>query len=625
MNNQSREFYFCDSLFQYQRNKSREVYVGNLGIGGENPLRLQSMTTTNTLDIDATANQCMSVYKAGAELMRITTQGRREAKALKDIKEVIFQKGFNFPLVADVHFTPSAANTAAQWVDKVRINPGNFGKGVKNFREIEFTDESYQLELRKIESMLLPLLEICKSNNTALRIGVNHGSLSNRIMSRFGDTPRGMVESCMEFLRICKDANFNSIVLSIKASNTRVMVHTVRLLVATMKEEGFNFPLHLGVTEAGSGEDGRIKSAAGIGALLTDGIGDTIRVSLTEDPELEIPVALQLKEHFKLIQHHKPIKPVPIDHYAPYEYTKRESHQVGFIGGNQTAVVIADLRSSSIEESLMVPEAVIISKTDEKLPLTWKNTIRITPYKTGLIFKDDEIPLFTVNEVLELSHQGLKVIETTYQELDEKLLNYLQNHKETIILLKTNHQNGAAEQRAFFLKLLNFGLTHPVIISRSYISEKLEEIQIKSAADMGILFLDGFGDGISLHLPNIPIGSSVELAFGILQATRVRFSQTEFISCPGCGRTLFDLQSTTIDIRKKINHLKGLKIAIMGCIVNGIGEMADADYGYVGAGPGKISLYKNRELVIKSIPQEDAVDQLIELIKQGGDWIEPED
>ncbi|HKL72145.1 MAG TPA: (E)-4-hydroxy-3-methylbut-2-enyl-diphosphate synthase [Marinilabiliaceae bacterium] len=625
MDNQNRKFYFCDSLFQYQRNKSREVFVGNVGIGGDNPLRLQSMTTTNTLDIDATANQCMNVYKVGAELMRITTQGRREATALKDIKEIILQKGFDFPLVADVHFTPSAANTAAQWVDKVRINPGNFGKGVKNFREIEFTDESYQLELQKIESMLLPLLEICKSNNTALRIGVNHGSLSNRIMSRFGDTPRGMVESCMEFLRICKDANFDSIVLSIKASNTRVMVHTVRLLVVTMKEEGFNFPLHLGVTEAGSGEDGRIKSAVGIGALLADGIGDTLRVSLTEDPELEIPVALQLKEHFKLLENHEPIEPISSDHYTPYEYSKRESHQVGFVGGNQTVAVIANLRNSNIEESANIPEAIIISKKEEKLPLTWKETIQIIPYKTGIVYNSNEIPLFTVQEVIDLSYEGVKIVEATFQELNDALLNYLKDNKETILLLKTSHQNGAAEQRAFFLKLQNFGLTHPVIISRSYTSTNLEGIQVKSAADLGILFLDGFGDGISLHTPNIPLPSSIELALGILQASRVRFSRTEFISCPGCGRTLFDLQATTIKIRKKTNHLKGLKIAIMGCIVNGIGEMADADYGYVGAGPGKISLYKNRELILKSIPQDEAVDQLIELIKQGGDWIDPEE
>lgn len=625
MDNQNHEFYFCTSLFQYQRNKSCEVHVGNVGIGGNNPIRLQSMTTTNTLDEETTAHQSVRVHEAGAELMRITTQGRREASALKGIKEKIFKKGFNFPLVADVHFTPSAATAAAQWVDKVRINPGNFGKGVKNFREIEFTDESFQLELRNIESNLLPLLEICKSNNTALRIGVNHGSLSNRIMSRFGDTPRGMVESCMEFLRICKDANFNSIVISIKSSNTRVMVHTVRLLIATMKEEGFNFPLHLGVTEAGSGEDGRIKSAVGIGALLADGIGDTIRVSLTEDPEFEIPVALHLKDHFKLLENHETIEPVSINHYSPYEYFKRESHQVGFIGGNRTVAVIADLRNNNVIESNILPEAVIINKKEDKLPIAWKKTVQIIPYTTGVVYKNNEIPLFTVQEVVQLSYQGIKIIEATYQELNETLLNYLQNNKETILLLKTSHQNGAAEQRAFFLKLLNSGLTHPVIISRTYTSTQLEEVQIKSAADLGILFLDGFGDGISLHTPNIPLTSSIELALGILQASRVRFSRTEFISCPGCGRTLFDLQSTTINIRKRTNHLKGLKIAIMGCIVNGIGEMADADYGYVGAGPGKISLYKNRELVMKSIPQDEAVDQLIELIKQGGDWIDPEE
>lgn len=623
MDNQNPEFYFCDSLFQYQRNKSCEVYVGKIGIGGENPIRIQSMTTTNTLDEEATANQCVSVYKAGAELMRITTQGRREASALKGVKELIHQRGFDFPLVADVHFNPNAANIAAQWVEKVRINPGNFTDGAKTFREIEYSDESYQVELEEIEKKLLPFLNICKENNTSIRIGVNHGSLSDRIMSRFGDTPRGMVESCMEYLRICRKEDFHSIILSIKSSNTRIMVHTVRLLVATMKQEGFNFPLHLGVTEAGSGEDGRIKSAVGIGALLADGIGDTLRVSLTEDPEMEIPVALQLKEHFKSLNHHEFIEPVQPSRYTPYEYSKRESHQVGFIGGAQLAAVIADIRNKSFEESSLIPEAVIINSKEDKIPLTWKDCVRIIPYRIESNYNNLEIPLFTAQEIIKLPYDGIKVVETSYNELDENLLTYLQNNKNIILLLKTNHQNGAAEQRAFFLKLQNDDLTHPVIISRSYTSNNLEEVQIKSAADMGILFLDGFGDGISLHLPNISLTSLVELAFGILQASRVRFSRTEFISCPGCGRTLFDLQSTTNKIRERTNHLKGLKIAIMGCIVNGIGEMADADYGYVGAGPGKISLYKNRELVLKGIPQDEAVNQLIDLIKQGGDWINP--
>lgn len=624
MDSSQSEHYFCKSLFQYQRYKSCEVNVGSIGIGGNNPLRLQSMSTTNTLDVEATAQQCISVFNVGAEIMRITTQGQREAKALQNIKEAVRQKGVHLPLVADVHFNPNAANVAAQWVEKVRINPGNFADGAKTFSEIEYTDQSYQLELKEIEKKLLPFLEICKQNNTSIRIGVNHGSLSDRIMSRFGDTPQGMVESCMEYLRICRDADFHSIVLSIKSSNTRVMVHTVRLLVATMQKERFNFPLHLGVTEAGSGEDGRIKSAVGIGALLADGIGDTIRVSLTEDPELEIPVTQQLRNHFEALKNHAPIEPVPTHHYKPYEYVKRATHQAGFVGGNQPVAVIGDYRNSQRSNYKIIPEAAFVAHKNVEFPQGWEEVVKIIPYKADESYATNEIPLFSVGELLNSEYQDLKMVKTSYADLTQSFVAHLKRDKNIILLLTSKHQNGAAEQRAFFLQLLNFELTHPVVISRTYSSNNMSEVQIKAAADLGILFLDGFGDAIFVDLPNIPLSSAVELSLGILQASRVRFSRTEFISCPGCGRTLFDLQSTTASIRERTSHLKGLKIAIMGCIVNGIGEMADADYGYVGAGPGKISLYKNRELVLKSIPQEDAVNQLIELIKEGGDWVEPE-
>lgn len=617
---------FCASLFAYQRNPTREVLVGQLGIGGNNPVRVQSMTTTNSMETEATAEQCLRIAKAGGEIVRITTQGRREAINLEEIKQYIHQKGIDFPLVADIHFNPNAAILAAERVEKVRINPGNFVDGPKKFRDIDYSADTYQSELTEIEARLLPFLEVCRKNGTALRIGANHGSLSDRIMARYGDTPLGMVESCMEFLRICHRVAFDNIVLSIKSSNTRVMVHTVRLLVATMRAEAMDYPLHLGVTEAGSGEDGRIKSAVGIGALLADGLGDTIRVSLTEDPEEEIPVAQMLKNHVAGRARHAPIRACAMDSYHPYEYVKRSSHQVGRFGKDQVAAVLMDFRQvASVGNSQLLPEAVIIDHVDFPLPASYNQILRIVPFTNAPKDLPANVwPLYNAKDFLTFEPTtGFKVLEIHYQELDAAMIVALQKEANVLLLLTSNHVNATAEQRAFFMNLETHQLTHPVVIHRAFADTDLEAVQIKAAADTGLLFLDGYGEGISLAAPMLQTAALIELHFGILQAARVRFSRTEYISCPGCGRTLFDLQTTTKNVRERTAHLKGLKIAIMGCIVNGIGEMADADYGYVGAGPGKVSLFKNRELVMKALPETEAVDRLIDLIKDSGDWVAP--
>ncbi|PWD99374.1 (E)-4-hydroxy-3-methylbut-2-enyl-diphosphate synthase [Marinilabilia rubra] len=616
---------FCQSFFQYNRNKTLAVNVGDVTIGGESPVRVQSMTTTNTLDTEATAEQSLKIAEAGGQIVRITTQGRREALNLKNIKEVLSRKGCNVPLVADVHFNPSAAEIAATLIEKVRINPGNFTGGAKKFREFEAGGPEDQAGLQQIREKLVPFLKLCKEHGTAIRIGTNHGSLSDRIMSKYGDTPEGMVESCMEYLRICREEDFNDIVLSIKASNTRVMVHTVRLLVAAMHREEMSFPLHLGVTEAGSGEDGRLKSAVGIGALLADGIGDTIRVSLTEPPENEIPVAQKLVKHFVKRSGHAPIPEVSPKHYSPLSYQKRQTHSVLNVGGENATVVVADIRDQEIPEKVEeMPEFVLCNATQmDAIPDKWDGVLRIV--------SRDEIPGLSDRRVVPLFNasdnwvdfEGPAVVSVSFSDLDISFVTRMKQKEDVVLLLHSNHENPLAEQRAFFLEMQNQKVTHPVIIWRESGDADAENFQITSAADTGILFLDGYGDGICLKAPNQDVGITLSTSFGILQASRVRFSKTEYISCPGCGRTLFDLQATTEKVRARTAHLKGLKIAVMGCIVNGIGEMADADYGYVGAGRGRISLFRNRELIRKNIPEKDAVQQLVDLIKEYGDWREP--
>ncbi|TAJ15216.1 4-hydroxy-3-methylbut-2-en-1-yl diphosphate synthase [Marinilabiliaceae bacterium JC017] len=617
---------YCENLFQYKKNPTCSVHVGQIEIGGDNPIRIQSMTTTNTLDTEGTAQQAIRIIEAGGELVRVTTQGRREARNMEAIKAHILEKGYDTPLVADIHFNPNAATIAAQLIEKVRINPGNFTGGAKKFEQIDYTDACYQEELKEVESKLVPFLNICKEHHTAVRIGTNHGSLSDRIMSRFGDTPEGMVESCLEYLRLCKAHDFNDIVLSIKSSNTRIMVHTVRLLVARMKEEKMNFPLHLGVTEAGSEDEGRIKSAVGSGALLVDGLGDTIRVSLTEEPENEIPVAKKLVAHIVQREGHAAIEPVTISEFSPYSYQRRESHEVLNTGKNNVPVVIADIRNiSTISfEGGQLPEYALCSSFSEasKLPEEVKAILPYEEWKTTTNHSAIS-PLVTLTNYKDFTASETAFFMLSYPELSEKVINFLKQHPEIIVVLTTNHINGPVEQRTAIFKMNQYGLTHPVILHQQYEENEKDDFQIKAAADTGILFLDGLADGLMLsNQGTLPLSTIIETQFGILQASRVRFSKTEFISCPGCGRTLFDLQETARQIKARTSHLKGLKIGIMGCIVNGVGEMADADYGYIGSGPDKVSLFKNRELIQKNIPRHEAVDALINLIKENGDWVD---
>lgn len=613
-------------LFQYSRLKTREVEVGNIQMGGENPVRIQSMTSTNTLDTDKTVEQSLRIIKAGGELVRITAQGVKEAENLKNIKNGIRDAGFDTPLAADIHFNPKAAFTAAKIVEKVRINPGNFVDKRASFIKVDFTDEEYQAEIAKIKEKFVPLLDICKEHKTALRIGVNHGSLSDRIMSRYGDTPEGMVESAMEFLRICVRENFFNVVISLKSSNTRVMVHANRLMIARMHEERMDFPLHLGVTEAGEGEDGRIKSAVGIGTLLADGIGDTIRVSLTEAPEEEIPVAQKLVDYCNAQTEHQKtasVNPIPVNFF---EYQKRKSNKIFNLGDDLAPVVICNQKS----ENDLIPEFIYLANNFVvNTPNGASNYIVDEEVWEQQIFRHENVfPLYSSFNNYYLSDKKsdtLNFLQVACHQINE-ILPKIGNAANVVLVLETDHQNGFADQRAAFFKLLNANCSIPVIIKRTYREEQLENLQLKAASDLGGLFLDGLGDGIWIDnvsaQGNIDEQDIINTSFGILQASRVRTSKTEYISCPGCGRTLFDLQETTKKIRERTLHLKNLKIGIMGCIVNGPGEMADADYGYVGAGPGKITLYKNKEVVKKNIPEEKAVEELIQLIKENGDWVE---
>ncbi len=617
---------YCENLFSYKRNTTTIVRVGNIDIGGDTSIKIQSMTTTNTLDSEETALQSIHIIEAGGELVRITAQGQREAINLQSIKDLIRQRGYNTPLVADIHFNANAAIIAAGIVEKVRINPGNFTGDAKKFDFDKYSDKLFIKELERMKETIVPFLNICKENKTAIRIGTNHGSLSDRIMSRYGDTPEGMVQACMEYLRICEDNDFHDIVLSIKSSNTRIMVHTVRLLVATMKLEGMHYPLHLGVTEAGSEDEGRIKSAVGSGALLVDGIGDTLRVSLTEAPELEIPVAKKLVNHIIKRKNHINIPAVKSDFYSPYEYKRRETHSVLNIGGDNRAVVIAQGSAEDITKLSFgnKPDFFIVDdkyKLQEDIGIPC--IINYEMWKSGK--KSNQFPLIEITNLLAIDIEDSPLfLEVTYSDMGDKLFDFLHAHPKVILLLKSDHVNSPIEQRAFILELMNRHLTHPVVIIGEYAEDEKENFQIISAADMGILFIDGLADGILLkNCGAVSLGHVIDTSFGILQASRVRFSKTEFISCPGCGRTLFDLQNVTKEIKDRTKHLKGLKIGIMGCIVNGVGEMADADYGYVGAGSDSVSLFKKKQLIKKNIPNERAVEELINLIKENNEWVNP--
>ena len=633
---------YCNSLTSYSRFKTREVMIGGVGFGGNNPIRVQSMTTTDTMDTIATVEESIRMIKAGCELVRITAPSKRDAENLKNIKEELLKRGYNTPIVADIHFTPNAAEIAAKIVEKVRVNPGNYADK-KKFEEIEYTDKTYQDELNRIREKFTPLVKICKEHGTAMRIGTNHGSLSDRILSRYGDTPKGMVESAMEFLRICRDENYHEIILSMKASNTRVMVQAYRLLVAEMIKESMNYPLHLGVTEAGEAEDGRIKSAVGIGALLEDGIGDTIRVSLTEAPEHEMPVAFNLLKNFTNRNNSQKIKDIAKNPLNPFEYSRRKTNKVKNIGGNNVPIVISNLkRKNKIKPSSFFPlgyqYSVPLDKwnindqatdyiflDDKKIDFEIPGTLRLI-YNFKFWKKNQEgYPLLNSDEYLNNNKLSKEInfIEIYFKNLCEDLFTKINNDPTAVLIVKTDNINGLAEQRRVFIELINRNIKTPVIISRDYNQLDAKYLQLNSSSDIGGLLIDGLGDGITIN--NNKEGESLHInstAFGILQASRTRISKTEYISCPSCGRTLFDLQETTAKIRKVTDHLKGVKIGIMGCIVNGPGEMADADYGYVGTRPGKITLYKEKTVVKKNIDEELAVNALIDLIKEHGDWVE---
>ncbi len=638
---------YCNSLVQYSRRKTIEVKIGDVAMGGNNPIRIQSMTTVDTMDTAGSIEQTIRMVEAGCEYVRITAPSIKEAQNLEEIKKGLKVRGYNVPLVADIHFTPNAAELAARLVEKVRINPGNYADK-KRFETIDYTEASYQAELDRIRAKFIPLIKICKEYGTAMRIGTNHGSLSDRIMSRFGDSPLGMVESALEFLRICEDEQYYNIVLSMKSSNPQVMVQAYRLLVQKLEEENFKpYPLHLGVTEAGDGEDGRVKSSVGIGTLLEDGLGDTIRVSLTEEPEAEVPVAYELaKRYDKRANHHT----IPaIDHYpiTPFEYNRRKSLEVVNIGGgHHVPRVVADFSTKNkITAASLFALGYHYSVPLDKWNITdvacdyiflGDQTIDFEiPGTLGLIFhhqtwttqksKDRAYPLLQVQQYIKGVEQSEKLnfIKASLTDVNEVLINKLKEDKTAVLVIDTNNEHGMAEQRRLFVELMNNGCEVPVIIKCNYKNISAEQLQLYAATDMGGLLVDGLGDGVFISAENCASDKIInETAFTILQATRTRISKTEYISCPSCGRTLFDLQETTAKIRLRTSHLKGLKIGIMGCIVNGPGEMADADYGYVGSGPGKIILYKGKEVVRRNVPTAKAVDELIDLIREHGDWVE---
>ena len=665
---------YCESLTSYRRLPTREVRIGNLLLGNGHPIRVQTMTTTDTMDTLATVEQTIRCIEAGAELVRITAPSKKEAENLQHIKDELRKRGYDTPLVADIHFTPNAAEIAARIVEKVRVNPGNY-VDKKKFEQIEYTDEEYAEEIERIRERFTPLVLICKEHGTAMRIGTNHGSLSDRIMSRYGDTANGMVESAMEFLRIARSEDYHNILLSMKSSNPLVMVQAYRLLINHMMEEfGECYPLHLGVTEAGDGEDGRIKSAIGIGTLLEDGIGDTIRVSLTEDPEFEIPVCKDLVRRYSPLQttpQNETVKVPPVDKlpYLPFEYKRRESFEIGNIGGKQVPVVIADI---SRMEKITPAHLQSVGYTYDAGTDKWTIGDSAADY------------IFTGNQLLDFELPGtLKVVvypgawadakdkqkylpifsDTGYSDAETKsaVLNFvmvdcfnddtpvndftfideLGNDKTVVLCFSSTNANAVQSVRRMFIELLNRNINNPVVLMTDSPWHTPDEHLIHLATETGGLFLDGFGDGICLgyssktQLENVKATGRTYLevkdiyqftnntAFSILQATRTRISKTEYISCPSCGRTLFDLQETTARIRAVTNHLKGLKIAIMGCIVNGPGEMADADFGYVGSGPGKITLYKGKEVVKRNVDSAVAVDELINLLKENEVWVTP--
>jgi (E)-4-hydroxy-3-methylbut-2-enyl-diphosphate synthase len=678
---------YCNSLSEYSRFVTREVFIGDVPMGGNNPIRIQSMTTTDTMNTIGTVEQSIRMVDAGCEYVRITAPSIKEAQNLAEIKKQLRQRGYNVPLVADIHFTPNAAEVAARIVEKVRVNPGNYADK-KKFDQIDYTDLQYQGELERIYQKFAPLVKICKEYGTAMRIGTNHGSLSYRIMSRYGDTPQGMVESAMEFMRMCETLNYYNLVISMKSSNPQVMVQAYRLLVETMVAEGMNYPLHLGVTEAGDGEDGRIKSAVGIGTLLEDGLGDTVRVSLTEEPEAEAPVAIALVKRYakrsqeSRVKNQDNITPSPLERvgvrHNPYEFIRRHTYEANaFIGGHMVPRVVIDLSQKNLKDPSVLNDAGYLyaplldkyNMAEQSVDFVYLadelpsfnlpgNLKQLYNYPTWQKLADKTMchPVFTLREYVEANDHSsaLNLVKIKPADIDSDDFDALPFDQSLIFVLETNASHGMADQRSFFFKMEELGLDVPVIIKRDYLFESGEEkpeigsqkseieseiprlshishltsnisdLQLYSATDLGALLVDGFGDGIWIDAPQIPTNIITSTAFGILQATRSRISKTEYISCPSCGRTLFDLMVTTQMIRSRTSHLKGLKIGIMGCIVNGPGEMADADYGYVGSGTDKVTLYRGKEAVKKNISSANALDELIGIIKDDGNWVELE-
>lgn len=662
---------YCSSLTEYKRLPTKEVRIGNLMLGNGHPIRIQTMTTTDTMDTAGTVAQTIRCIEAGAELVRITAPSKKEAENLLEIKKQVRAAGYDTPLVADIHFTPNAAEIAAKIVEKVRVNPGNY-VDKKKFDFIEYTDAEYMAEIDRIQQRFTPLVKICKEHGTAMRIGTNHGSLSDRIMSRYGDTPIGMVESAMEFLRIARAEDYHQIILSMKSSNPQVMVQAYRLLIQQMDAEfGECYPLHLGVTEAGDGEDGRIKSAIGIGTLLEDGIGDTIRVSLTEDPEFEIPVCKDIVKRYTDRNDAAPIAPIqnndkPALPYSPFEYKRRNTDAVANIGAEHVPVVAADYNN---EQNITAEDLSVIGYKydaitdkwnigdaaadylytgDELLNFHLPGTLQVICNKSSWEKATDKTkyhPLYTIEDYLteqeSIDHLHFVKVDAQNDWAQwDALATQLQKQSKTVLVVDSSNKNRMASIRRFFIALMNSGISCPAILKVANSDLNIEEQLIDFSTNTGALLLEGFGDGIWLwnnmdKVANMKVSGRTYLevtnnhqflnntSFSILQASRTRISKTEYISCPSCGRTLFDLQETTAKIRNATNHLKGVKIAIMGCIVNGPGEMADADFGYVGSGPGKITLYKNKDVVKRNISSDIALDELIQILKDNEVWTEP--
>jgi (E)-4-hydroxy-3-methylbut-2-enyl-diphosphate synthase len=647
---------YCNSLVRYSRRNSIEVKIGDVPLGANHPIRIQSMTTVDTMDTNGSVEQVIRMVNADCEYVRITAPSIKEAQNLQEIKNELKRRGYPVPLIADIHFTPNAAELAARIVEKVRINPGNYADK-KRFETIDYTEAAYQAELDRIRQKFTPLVKICKEYGTAMRIGTNHGSLSDRIMSRYGDTPLGMVESALEFLRICEDQHYYNIVLSMKASNPQVMVQAYRLLVNKLDEEGFKpYPLHLGVTEAGEGEDGRIKSAVGIGTLLEDGLGDTVRVSLTEEPEFEAPVAKIMVDRYVNRSGHQAIPDISDSPVDPFSYSRRAVREVENFGGpHHVPRVIADLSAMPVTDykdlrcigHFYLPEPDKWKMNDQgadyvyagknPIPFLLPNGLKeILDYPVWLSAEDKEnkLPVFSIPEYLKAGkrHDRINFVSFSIAEIADGHLERIQSDKTVIGIIRSENAHAMAELRRICFGLMTKGSNIPVVIQRTYPVLEDDAFRIYSATDAGGLFIDGLGDGIMLSMAGVvekdaflkQVDLCNKTAFGILQATRNRMSKTEYISCPSCGRTLFDLQSTTAMIRKRTDHLKGVKIGIMGCIVNGPGEMADADYGYVGSGSARITLYRGKEVVKRNVPSAQAVDELINLIKEDGSWMDPE-